>query len=124
MQVIKIPTTHVWFHAACNYFAAVSHVEATEFDIAVKKQFRVEGLIDRLFHALDLVQIIFDDVEVVESTLVDKFCYFGSVAVANVTVVFLLVGHRPCGCYRATFAFHPERLLKGRCHWHDAPQTH
>jgi len=116
MQVIKTLTTHVWFHAACKYFAAESHVEATEFDIAVKKQFRVRCLIYRFFHALDLVQIIFDDAEVVENTLVDNFCYFGSVAVANVTVVFLLVGHRPCGCYRATFAFHPKWLLKGRCH--------
>jgi len=45
---------------------------------------------DSLFHALDFIQVVCDNIEPVENTRVDKSCYVGSVAVVNFTVFFFI----------------------------------
>jgi len=122
MQVFKVLTAHVRFHTVCECFAAESHVETvrvrldaleilsvdemqqevevkfqhSELGVAENKKGNLEWEVffDRLFRALDFVQVVCDDVGPVENTRVDEFRYFGSVAVANVTV-FFFVGQTP-----------------------------
>jgi len=57
----------------------------------MKSNLKWQVVYDSFLQALDLVQVIRDNVELVENMRVDQLCDFGSVATANVTV-FEFVG--------------------------------
>ena len=63
-----------------------------ELGVAVNKKGNLEWEVffDGLFQALDLIQVVCDDVEPMENTRIDEFRYFGSVAVVNFTVLFFV----------------------------------
>jgi len=67
-----------------------------ELGVAVNKKSNLEWEVffDRLFQALDFIQVVCDDAEPMKNTRVDEFPYFGPVPVANVTV-FFFAGQTP-----------------------------